>query len=153
ARRYRTLGEKYNALVSLASGSLLAPWEDDDISLPHRLELSRERLGERDYFNPRRHWYLDRDGLHWDRRMGLGHNLSLFRRRAWQAVGGYPPVTGSQDVEMDERLTGHGSVCCRVEKESLPVPQWYYVYRFGASPCHLSGEKDMQSYYESLGAA
>ena len=87
--------------MSLAAGSLLAPWEDDDISLPHRLELSRERLGERDYFNPRRYWYLDRHGLHWDHAMGVGHNLSLFRRRAWQAVGGYPVVTGSQDAEMD----------------------------------------------------
>ena len=80
--RYRTLGEKYNAMVSLASGSLLAPWEDDDISLPHRLELSRERLGDRDYFNPRRYWFLDDDGLHWDHPMGVGHNLSLFRKRA-----------------------------------------------------------------------
>ena len=80
-QRFRTLGEKYNALVSLAAGSLLAPWEDDDISLPHRLELSRERLGERDYYNPARYWYLDRHGLHSDHAMGVGHNLSLFRVR------------------------------------------------------------------------
>jgi hypothetical protein len=152
-QRFRTLGEKYNALVSLASGSLLAPWEDDDISLPHRLELSRERLGERDYFNPRRHWFLDRDGLHWDHRMGVGHNSSLFRRRAWQAVGGYPAVTGSQDADMDQRLSGHPCVCSRVEEEPLSVPLWYYVYRWGASPCHLSGESDMQGLYDSLGTA
>jgi hypothetical protein len=151
--RFRTLGEKYNALVTLAAGSLLAPWEDDDISLPHRLELSREHLGERDYYNPRRHWYLDGRALKWRHPMGVSHNLSLFRRRAWQTVGGYPAVTGSQDAEMDERLTGHASVCCRVEQESLPVPQWYYVYRFGASPCHLSGAKDMQGHYDSLAAA
>jgi hypothetical protein len=151
--RFRTLGEKYNALVSLAAGSLLAPWEDDDISLPHRLELSRERLGERDYYNPRRYWYLDRNGLHWDHAMGVGHNLSLFRKRAWQAVGGYPVVTGSQDAEMDQLFTGHPRVSCRVEEEPLAVPDWYYVYRWGASPCHLSGQPDMQGLYDSLGAA
>jgi hypothetical protein len=151
--RFRTLGEKYNALVSLASGSLLAPWEDDDISLPHRLEQSREHLGERDYYNPRCYWYLDRDGLHWDHAAGVGHNLSLFRRRAWQIVGGYPAVTGSQDAELDQRLTSHPRVCCRVEAEALPVPEWYYVYRWGSSPCHLSGQADMQGLYDSLGAA
>jgi hypothetical protein len=152
-QRFRTLGEKYNALVSLASGSLLAPWEDDDISLPHRLELSRERLGERDYYNPGRYWYLDRHGLHWDHEMGVGHNLSLFRRRAWEAVSGYPVVTGSQDAEMDQRLVGHPRVRCRVEEEPLPVPEWYYVYRWGVSPHHLSGRTDMQGLYDSLGAA
>ena len=152
-RRFHTLGEKYNALVSLASGNLLAPWEDDDISLPHRLELTRERLGDRDYFNPRRYWFLDRDGLHWDHAMGVGHNLSLFRRRAWEAVDGYPVVTGSQDAEMDSLLAGHARVRCRVEVAPLPVPEWYYLYRWGASPCHLSGQPDMQGLYDSLGAA
>ena len=152
-RRFPTLGEKYNALVSLASGGLLAPWEDDDISLPHRLELSRERLGERDYYNPRRYWFLDRDGLRWDHAMGVGHNLSLFRKSAWQTVGGYPVVTGSQDAEMDCLLFGHPRVRSRVEEESLPVPEWYYLYRWGASPCHLSGQPDMQGLYDSLGAA
>jgi glycosyltransferase involved in cell wall biosynthesis len=152
-QRFRTLGEKYNALVTLASGDLLAPWEDDDISLPHRLELSRERLGDLDYFNPRRYWYLDHHGLHQDHGMGVGHNLSLFRRRAWQAVGGYPAVTGAQDAEMDRLLAEHPRVCCRVEDEPLPVPEWYYIYRWGASPCHLSGTPDMQGLYDSLAGA
>jgi hypothetical protein len=152
-RRHATLGEKYNALVSLATGSLLAPWEDDDVSLPQRLELSREHLGERDYFNPRRYWFLNQDGLHCDHQMGVGHNLSLFRRRAWQAVGGYPAVTGSQDAEMDELLANHPDVCCRVEAEPLPLPEWYYVYRWGLSPYHLSARPDMQGLYDSLATA
>ncbi len=151
--RFRTLGEKYNAMVALAGGSLLAPWEDDDISLPHRLELSRERLGDRDYYNPRQHWCVDDRGLHWDTAMGVGHNLSLFRRRAWQTVGGYPVVTGSQDMEMDRLLSAHPQVCCRVDDEPLPVPDWYYLYRWGVSPCHLSAVPDMQGLYDSLGGA
>jgi glycosyltransferase involved in cell wall biosynthesis len=151
--RFPTLGEKYNAMVSLAAGSLLAPWEDDDISLPHRLELARERLDDFDYYNPRRYWLLDRLGLHWNHSMGVGHNLSLYRRRAWQTVGGYPVVTGSQDLEMDQLLAGHAVVRCCVEEQELPVPDWYYVYRWGNSPCHLSAVPDMQGLYDSLGAA
>jgi glycosyltransferase involved in cell wall biosynthesis len=151
-QRFRTLGEKYNALVSFASGDLLAPWEDDDISLPHRLELSRERLGKQDYFNPGRFWLLDRRGLHHEHPMGVAHNLSLFRRKAWRAVGGYPAVTGSQDAEMDQRLAGHPRVRWR-NGRPLPVSQWYYIYRWGVSPYHLSGRPRMQSYYDSLAKA
>ena len=33
------------------------------------------------------------------------------------------------------------------------MPEWYYLYRWGASPCHLSGQPDMQGLYDSLGAA
>lgn len=36
-RRFRTLGEKLNAAVALASHDLLFVWDDDDIYLPHRL--------------------------------------------------------------------------------------------------------------------
>lgn len=152
-QRFRTLGEKYNALVSQASGELLAPWEDDDISLPYRLELSRERLGECDYFNPRRYWFLDQRGLHRDHPIGVGHNLSLFRRRAWQAVRGYPVVTGMQDQKMDTRLVRHPHVQCCVDEEPLAVSEWYYIYRWGVSPYHLSGQRNMQRFYNSLHAS
>ena len=153
AERYRTMGEKYNALLAMASGSLLARWDDDDISLPHRLELSREYLGDRDYFNPHRYWLLDSHGLHWDGWQGVGHNLSLFRRRAWEAVGGYPAVTEGEDAAMDQALYRHPEIRCRVDEEPLPVPDWYYIYRWGVSPCHLSGGPDMQGRYEALGRA
>jgi glycosyltransferase involved in cell wall biosynthesis len=133
-RRFGTLGEKYNELVRLARGDLLAPWEDDDISLPHRLALSRDRLGDADYFNPRRYWLIENDRLHRDHAMGVGHNLSLFRRRAWLAVGGYPAVTGTQDTGLDGRLVGDPRLCCRVNGQPLPVEDWYYIYRWGAEP-------------------
>src|SRR5262249_1974377 len=54
---------------------------------------------------------------------------------------------------MDELLASHPRVCCRVEAEPLPVPEWYYVYRWGPSPCHLSSRPDMQGLYDSLGTA
>ena len=33
------------------------------------------------------------------------------------------------------------------------MPDWYYLYRWGVSPCHLSGVPDMQGLYDSLGTA
>ena len=153
SERFPTLGEKYNALAAMAAGSLLTPWEDDDISLPHRLELSREHLGEEDYYNPRRYWFLNQQGIHWDHRMGVGHNLSIFRKRAWRTVGGYPLVTGSQDFEMHQRLAQHPEVRSRFEEVPITVPDWYYIYRWDTNPAHLSAAADPQSRYDALGQA
>src|SRR5687768_12090587 len=33
-QRIASLGLKYNALIEIARGSIILPWEDDDISLP-----------------------------------------------------------------------------------------------------------------------
>ena len=60
-------------------------------------------------------------------------------------------VTGSQDMEMDSLLASSPKVCCRVDEEPLPLADWYYLYRWGVSPCHLSGVPDMQGLYDSLG--
>ena len=141
-------------MVSLAAGSLLAPWEDDDISLPHRLELTRERLGDRDYFNPRRYWFRR------SRRPALGPRDG----RGPQPVAlPQARLAGRRRLPGRDRLARRGDgraawpaiprVCCRVDEEPLPVPDWYYLYRWGASPCHLSGQPDMQGLYDSLGTA
>jgi hypothetical protein len=58
AERFPSIGDKLNAAVGLARGELIARWDDDDISLPWRLSLSVERLGDADYFNPRCYWFL-----------------------------------------------------------------------------------------------
>src|ERR1700730_7438319 len=38
--RFRTLGEKRNALAAICQYDFLAVWDDDDIYLPHRLGYS-----------------------------------------------------------------------------------------------------------------
>jgi cellulose synthase/poly-beta-1,6-N-acetylglucosamine synthase-like glycosyltransferase len=153
--RFPTLGDKYNAAIGLANGSLLAPWEDDDISLPWRLSLSVERLGDAGYFNPRRYWFLDGNGFHVNHPMGYGHNLSLFTREAFEAVGGYPSISGPQDAVMDSALR---SQVQWVEtgvptQETLATDDWYYIYRWGVSPVHLSAFTSAErDFYSEFGA-
>ncbi len=143
--RHRTLGAKYNALVESAYGELLCPWEDDDISLPHRLSFSRKLLGDLDYFNPGRYWFLDQQGMHHEHSMGVAHNCSIYRRSAWEKVKGYSEVTGRQDLDMDQRLRG---LQCRLDP--LPVPDWFYIYCWSRQPYHLSGSHDMQGFYDGM---
>jgi hypothetical protein len=146
ASRYPTLGDKYNALVRLAAGELLAPWEDDDISLPHRLSLSVERLGAADYFNPLAYWFLQGSLLVHEQRTGYAHSASLFRRRAWERAGGYPSDC-RQDAGMDARLRQQG----RTVDGVLSAGQSVYVYRWGVSDHHVSAYGEPEQAYAEYG--
>jgi glycosyltransferase involved in cell wall biosynthesis len=154
SERFPTLGNKLNAAINLARGELLAPWEDDDISLPWRLSLSVERLGDADYFNPQRYWYWDGDRLRFDHGMGYGHKNSLFTRSAFREVGGYPAASGPHDHMMDAALrnavrwVGPGTS----EQGELSRDEWYYIYRWIVSPVHLTGSGAPDEFYRELGS-
>ena len=165
SERFPTLGDKYNVAVLFARGALIAPWEDDDISLPWRLSLSVERLDRAAYYNPLYYWFLDREGLHADHNMGIAHNLSLFTRAAFDAVGGYPASSGAQDLHMDIALRSTvpwiGPAKARFGKwamrhqlakgKKLTQDEWFYIYRWGVSPTHLSGEVSPEAFYRTFG--
>jgi glycosyltransferase involved in cell wall biosynthesis len=151
AERYPSIGDKQNAAVGLARGELIAPWDDDDISLPWRLSLSVERLGDGDYFNPRCYWFLDNEGLHVDHPVGYAHNASLFRRAAFEGVGGYPSKSLGADAALDAAFSGiaQGVDPRRGDKE-LRRSEWFYIYRWGVSPVHMSGS-GVEDFYGEVG--
>jgi glycosyltransferase involved in cell wall biosynthesis len=150
--RIPALGDKHNAAIQQSSGDLIAPWDDDDISLPWRLTLSVERLGSADYFNPRAYWFLDASGYHFDHPVGYAHTASIFTRAAFEAVGGYPSVKHGQDGLLDGVLRQRQHV---VDPERgaarLSRGEWFYVYRWGVSPVHLSSNVD-PDFYTEIGA-
>ncbi len=149
-RRFGSLGEKLNAGMALASGSLLTNWDDDDISLPWRLSTSIARLGEADYYNPGAYWFLDPNGLHSDHQMGVSQNCSLFRRSAFDAVNGYPHTSRNNDQVIHRRLTHHPEVK-QAEPSILRIDEWFYMYRWGVSPVHLSGNGDPDAWSNVVG--
>jgi hypothetical protein len=151
AERFPSIGDKQNAAVGLARGELIAPWDDDDISLPWRLSLSVARLGDGDYFNPRSYWFLDNEGLHFDHPMGYANNASLFRRAAFEGVGGYPSKSFGADAALDAAFSGlaHAVDPLRGDKE-LTRGEWYYIYRWGVSPAHMSGS-GVEDFYREVG--
>ena len=152
AERYPSIGDKQNAAVGLARGELIAPWDDDDISLPWRLSLSVERLGDADYFNPRCYWFLDNDGLHFDHSMGYANNASLFRRAAFEGVGGYPSKSFGADAALDAAFSGlaYAAVDPLRGGKKLTRSEWFYIYRWGVSPVHMSGS-GVEDFYREVG--
>ena len=127
-RRLSSIGEKRNFLASIAAGQVLFPWDDDDISLPHRISASIARLGATyDYHQPKHYWLLDANGLHSDHPMSVGHNCSAFSSALFHRVGGYPHRSLGEDAEMDRYLQYRGNAVADVW---LPIEDWFYIYRW-----------------------
>lgn len=145
--RYASLGEKLNAAIQLATGDVIFPQDDDDISLPHRVSLSIEMLGDADYFNPKSYWYMPPDKLVHEQMTGVAHNCSCFRKAAWTAVGGYPALSGAQDQGLDAALRK----ACKVVDGPLTPEQTFFAYRWGVSPLHLSGRAPHDEFYADIG--
>jgi glycosyltransferase involved in cell wall biosynthesis len=89
SRRFRTLGEKLNAAVALASHDLLFVWDDDDVYLPHRLSFSVAN------FEPRKGFFKVNTAWLWNQH-GLGgpvqsvfHSASCWSRHL--LAPSYPP--------------------------------------------------------------
>ena len=148
-RRCTSLGEKYNLGVTQASGDLLCTWEDDDIMLPWRLSKRVEVIGDLDYWNPKKYWFVDNGKLSHDHPIGVGHNGSIFTRKAFDLVGGYPHVSGGQDTKMDYFLQYHPQV--KKATHDLIVRDWFYIYRWGIQPVHLSGIAPHDPWYKEIG--
>ena len=142
ARRLPSLGAKCNALLSLAHGTVGMMFEDDDISLPHRISQSVARLAGFDYWNPRGQWYEEAGTLHTTHAQGYCHNASAFRTDALR--GRYAPVSKGHDAIID----GWALANVRVADSPLRTPaEWSYCYRWTVSDYHLSGVPDMEAGY------
>jgi glycosyltransferase involved in cell wall biosynthesis len=144
--RCASLGEKRNLLAAMADGELICIWDDDDISLPWRLSRSVVLLGDADYYNPGAYWYLDGNGLHHDHAVGFCYNASLYRKCAFDDLGGHPSISVGEDAAMDAKL--------RTRNVAMAPPlarnEWFYIYRWGVSPVHISG-RGLDSFWETIG--
>jgi glycosyltransferase involved in cell wall biosynthesis len=149
-RRFRTLGEKYAAAHGLARGNILLWWDDDDISLPWRVQRSVSKLlaDSADYYNPGGYWYLHNSTLHHDHPLGYGLNCSAYTRAAYEraAVLGF-------GIDLDATLhsTFLGLPGVVKAKPEYTFTQWSYIYRWGVSRAHVSGHSGLSGGYDLRG--
>ena len=107
--RFRSLGEKRNACIRLAKGSVIAIWDDDDVYLPWRLLHSwseMDRLGT-PFYRPAEFWaYWGDENLHDNQSVPgwLSHAWVMFRKELWEKVGGYPAADVGEDAQFFERI-------------------------------------------------
>lgn len=137
AKRFRTVGEKMNVAVALASHDLLFVWDDDDIYLPHRLAFSTSRFEpQKGFFKPDKAWHWEKGKL-----SGPGKNIfhsgSCWSRDLFNAVRGYPAEGTGYDLIFE----------CLLEQQfpgstapyDIKAEEIYYLYRWwGTGSYHMS---------------
>ena len=100
-KRFRTLGEKYNAAFALASYDVYFPWDDDDIHLPQRISFSLERLGDGEFYQPRLAYYkvdsMIRAGCH------ASSSSGCWRRSLFLRIGGFSAMDTGLDQDFDRK--------------------------------------------------
>ncbi len=133
--RFRTVGEKMNAAVSLARYDLICLWDDDDIVLSHRLALAGQRVTTQ-LFRSNFAWIWDNGELSSLMRSAF-HAGSCYPRSLFDLVGGYAALGNGQDREFEDELGR--IVPGRLESVDLPPAQVYYICRWeGTGSYHLS---------------
>ncbi len=119
-----TINAKFNLAVELAVGNYVAWWEDDDISLPHRLARSVAQSRMETTYKQRTAWLWAQDGLTPTGNMFFG--TAFFSRRLFLDSGGAGDV-GAPDVTALRNMAGAGEVI----DEAAAAQDMFFVYRWG----------------------
>jgi len=133
--RIKSIGEKRNVCVSLCSGDIIFPWDDDDISLPFRISYSLEKMKNKHYYKSNQLWFWSNGKISKDPRKNIAHAMGAWSIDLFKEVGGYPTIQSGQDQAIEGlfRKTNYREV------EKTPLDKIYYIYRFpGTKSYHLS---------------
>ena len=135
--RMRTIGAKRNACVSLTTGDIIFPWDDDDISLPWRISYSLSRMTNLEYYKADRAWLWKNGEIAPEPKKHVMHAMGAWSVKFFDEVGGYPRIDSGQDQAIEARFReAEGSR--RVVAEPA-LDEIYYIYRFpGTGSYHLS---------------
>jgi glycosyltransferase involved in cell wall biosynthesis len=139
-----TIGEKRNVGVRYAKGDFLATWDDDDISLPHRLssQVSFAESTGADYVLADRMHIADQDMNvmgNCDRGKAFAVMPSaLIRRDSVVRAGGYLVSDYLEDFGMMEAIRFR----CRGKVLRMDGCDWYVMRRHGSNVTLSHGESN-----------
>lgn len=132
--RFKTIGEKRNACAALSSGDILFPWDDDDIHLPNRIELSLQKISNKEFFNPRKACVWMTNGIKKPEKNAFP-SIACYTRSLFDSVRGYAHMNSGQDVELEARFKEKTSI----STHEIADDEVYYLYRWShTGSYHLS---------------
>lgn len=136
-RRFKTVGEKRNAVAALCSYDWLAVWDDDDIFLPHRLSYSMNMMEEtKRYFKPSKALVLN-DGKLSGPKGNLFYSGGIWHRSLFDQVRGHAHMGSGQDMEIEKKFE---EIIPKKNYNAIKIEEIYYIYRWsGTGSFHLSG--------------
>jgi glycosyltransferase involved in cell wall biosynthesis len=132
---FSTIGDKENYATELCKGDIICQWDDDDVAMPWHLKNVAK------YFTDDvniMHWnpgvFYNGDGItdiRW-----IGNSGIVFRKSAWEAIGGHPIENAGYDMTFIERLHSYGGrLFAEPPKEEA---SWFYMW--GGRGYHMSGQ-------------
>ena len=141
-KRFESLPEKFNAIVSWSIGSVLCVWEDDDEYRPWHISAHVKALEFGSFSKPSRVLsdYGESDGnLHEENGRGRFHASIAFTRELFDKIGGWP-ITKRADFDqmMISRLMEVGNITDPCDYFPLS-----YVFRWHTN--HYHGQNTMKS--------
>lgn len=159
-QRFPTLSDKIQWMVDEhPECRLFCRWDDDDISLPHRLDYSLARLSALPNgleWRATNYWYAPvNQPLAQVNIPGNTHVMALWDRDALRFFpdGKYPQKASGWEDQQFNRLLAQAGIG---HAQQIPPQDIFYLYRWGVSPCHLSGRgggttAGLQAHYDDLG--
>lgn len=124
---------KFDLAVKAAESEWIAWWEDDDISLPHRLRMSVERgISKGTAYRQTTAWHLNNGALSFLHAPPVG--AAIFRKSDYFASGGAQGENGYPDQNMIVNLPKRGMV-----SEAATTGDAFFVYRWAGMGVHDSG--------------
>jgi glycosyltransferase involved in cell wall biosynthesis len=130
----KPLGKKFNSTVSLCTGDVFMPWEDDDIFLPHRLTYTVNNM-QNGFFHTGLAFFEHQNkliisGNHFHCNMAVSKEL-------WKSVGGYSELDNcTLDIELMHRLKKESNY----KDHEIKHEDLFYIYRWGGrGSYHASG--------------
>lgn len=146
-RRIRSIGEKRDLGIALAKYNYLAPWDDDDIYLPHRLSFSMEKMIAHNlsfYKLSDSYVYSVTDGIE-KTSTNWNYSASMFTKEIHELCGGHGYTNSGQDAIFMKKVqdicngsTTHNLIEDSISRGPSKLEDIYYVYRWGGIPVHLS---------------
>jgi glycosyltransferase involved in cell wall biosynthesis len=126
--RITPLGTKFNVAVNFCSGEIIMPWEDDDIYLPWRMEVTMKNM-ENGIFHTNSAFY-EKNYKELEISKNLFHCNLAIEKNKFLNVGGYPDKNyGAVDNDLFNKLTEKNN-CFSKE---IPIEDLFYIYRWGTT--------------------
>lgn len=132
--RISNIGKKRNACCGYCTGDIIFPWDDDDISLPHRISYSVSKMSNHRYYKADKLWYWKNGIISKDPKKTVAHAMGCFSTEFFNEAGGYPEIDSGQDQALENKFSGKYRTI-----EDISIDSIYYIYKFpGTGSYHLS---------------
>lgn len=149
--RFPTLPAKYNALLSMAAGDLVAVWEDDDTYLPNHLETMAAALAGHSWAHPARvlsnYSEPDPGQVHEEPAAGRFHAALGFRADFLRRLGGWP---ATPRADFDQQLIARAQEAATRGDPCQFTSHPTYVFRWqtgaGHGQLNMKGADDRRWY-------